>query len=39
MNKKELPVEKTGPDVCVNISGTAQSKFATVIVLEIEGKP
>ena len=37
--KKRLPVEKTGSEVSVDVSNITQSDYATVIVLEIKGKP
>ncbi len=39
-NKADLKTEKTGKKtVLVNVSPVSQSKYATVIVLEINGKP
>lgn len=37
--KKKLPIEKTGMIASVNVSNVTQSNYATVIVLEIKGKP
>lgn len=38
--KRELPVGKTGyGTISVNVNSVTQSKYATVIVLQIEGKP
>ena len=39
ITKKKLPLEKAGADLSVNVSSITQSKYATVIVLEIKGKP
>lgn len=37
--KKKLPIERTRAVISVNISTVLPSNYATVIVLEIEGKP
>ncbi len=38
-SKKELPFEKAGTNLSINLDNLTQSKYATVVVLEIEGKP
>jgi len=38
-DKKKLKAVKTGSDYAIDISGIEQKKYATVIVMDIKGKP